>query len=297
MLAKRTISFDEASHTYRDEFKKEYVSVTTLIERYCPKFDREFWAIKKAQDLNTTPELIKASWDEITKHSQDKGNREHKLLEDSINLSNNNAKFDYEGKTNPKLGLGMISINKTNLHVLQNSPLAQKYPKIYQFLKGYIEDGWTLYAERRVYLAEYLVAGTIDCLLVKNKFFMIVDWKTNKDKLMFKSGYFKKVGGIKTNTWVDKKEYMYDILSRVEHCKGMKYTIQLSLYAKILEMWGYKCTGLFLFHIPNEIDITNFPITYLHQDCLNLLNHFKSGLPINKNINKNPNYGSNFGIF
>lgn len=296
MLEKRIISFDEASHTYKDEFKNPYISVTTLIKKCCPEFNTEFWSKYKADQLGTTATLIKASWKDISDKSIVKGNGEHKLLEDSINDANGKAKFDYDGSYKPTMGLGKIQINQTNIYVLQNSPLAKKYPKIYQFLKKHIEDGWTLYAERRVYLAEYLVAGTIDCLLVKGKLFMIVDWKTNKDKLMFKSGYFKKVGGVKTDIWIDKKEYMFKPLDRIEHCKGKIYTVQLSLYAKILELWGYKCVGLHLFHLPNELNVTQINIEYLSQDCQNLLIHFKSGSTITKSINRSSNNGINFGI-
>lgn len=295
MVEKRNIAFNEKLHTYTDEFGKSYTSVTTLIDKYAPKFDKEKWALIKAKEAGTTPEIIKASWEQITDYACEKGSKEHKLLEDSIN----NATYKREEKYSElKISIGLnIIINTTNLHILANSPLANKYPKIYNYLKEKIEEGWTLHCEKRIYWAEYLVAGTIDLLLIKGKFFIIVDWKTNKDKMMFKSGYYKKVNGIKTNTWVDKKEYMFRPIGFLEHCKGIKYTLQLSMYAYIMELWGFKCIGLRLFHIREVEGLTQYEIKYEKQASELLLIDNINGISMNSGTKKITNVGTTFGIY
>ena len=293
----RTIKFNEELHKYTDEANLEYTSVTTVIGKYHEQFNENEWAYKKSQDTSIynpyrgmTPEQIKLQWKNTREYSQDRGNVTHKLLEDSINEANGKASFEFDkDKVRIGIGQGVIEFNKTNLHILANTPLAKKYPKIYSYLRKYIEEGWTLYAEKRIYWFDYLIAGTIDCLLVKNKFFMIVDWKTNKKKLEFRSGYYKKVNGLVTSQWVNKKENFYPPLTNIEFCKGHIYTLQLSLYALLMELWGFKCTGLILFHILEDVVQEPYNIKYWKEDCLNLCNHFSK-----KEIKKDN--GFTFGI-
>lgn len=40
--------FDEPSHKYTDNLGNEYVSTTTLLHNYKPKFDKEYWLNKKS---------------------------------------------------------------------------------------------------------------------------------------------------------------------------------------------------------------------------------------------------------
>ncbi len=305
----RTIRFNEALHTYTDENNKAYTSVTTVIGKYHEHFNENEWALKKSLDdspynpyRGMSPDAIKAQWKETREFSQDRGNVTHKLLEDSINESNGKASLEFErDKTRIGTGAGMIQFNQTNLHILANTPLAKKFPKIYAYLRKYIEQGWTLYAEKRIYWFPYLIAGTIDCLLVKGSFFMIVDWKTNKEKLEFRSGYYKKVQGVKTTQWVDKNERFFYPLNSIPFCKGHTYTLQLSLYAHLMELWGFKCVGLTLFHILNDVPQEPITIAYWQLHCQNLCSHF-SGVLSNSNSNKqsinqgNSNTNS-FGIF
>ena len=294
-MLKRTISFNEALHRYTDEDNNVYTSVTTVIGKYHEQFNEDYWAEQKAKELGVTKEIIKANWKESRDYANNKGTKTHSILEDSINASNGKANLEVEFKRT-RLGNGeLVSFNKINLHILANSPLAQLYPKIYAFLRKHIEEGWTLYAEKRIYWHPYLIAGTIDCLLIKGKFFIIVDWKTNKDELKFESGYYKKINGIKSNIWIKKNERFYFPLNHREFCKGHIYTLQLSLYAHLMELWGYKCVGLILFHIHNEIPKDPINISYWDKDVQNLCTHFSNGLITTSTIKNNTNQ-IRFGI-
>lgn len=301
----REIKFDEGLHKYTDQDRLVYTSVTTLIGKYHDQFDKEFWAKNKSEDLSIyneyrgmSSEQIKAHWNDITVHSQNKGNKTHKILEDSINKANRNASFEFDQtKSRIGSGLGLIKINKTNINILAETPLAKKYPKIYNFLKNYIEDGWTLYAEKRIYWFDFLIAGTIDCLLMKDNLFMIVDWKTNKKKLEFRSGYYKKVNGLVTSQWINKDERFHHPLQNIPFCKGNVYTLQLSLYAYLMELWGFKCIALTLFHILNDVVQDPYVIPYWKQSCEKLTMHHKLSLSNPNNTNNGYNKNTSFGIF
>lgn len=301
----RTIKFNEALHTYTDEFNNPYTPVTSAIGKYHEHFNENEWALKKSLDQSPynpyrgmSVSEIKSQWKDTREFSQEKGNKTHKVLEDSINEANGKASFEFEkDKIRLGKGTGTIEFNKTNIHILAETPLAKKYPLIFIHLRKYIEDGWTLYAEKRIYWFPYLIAGTIDCLLVKGKFFMIVDWKTNKKKLEFRSGYYKKFQGIETTEWINKNERFYFPLNKIPFCKGHIYTLQLSLYALLMELWGFKCIGLTLFHILNDVPQPPITIAYWKQDCLNLCSHFSQPSNINSSNKKNTNQDTSFGIF
>ena len=291
---KRNIKYDEASHTYRDEHNIKYTSVTTLIGQYQVPFDSNYWAEVKAKELNLTKEQVLQNWADITKFACDKGNATHKVLEDSINASNDNANLNVETNSFQRIykGINVLSNQEIDIKLLGTSPLAYKYPEIFLTLLDYVENhGCKIYAEKRIYWAEYQIAGTIDCLLVKGKQFLIVDWKTNKDELVFKSGYFKKVNGIKSNTWVDKDERLLVPLTNIQKSKGSTYTLQLSLYALLMELWGFECIGLLLYHIRDNDKPKLYRIAYWKQDCQRLLIHHKNALTISNNNQSSMTFG------
>ena len=94
---------------------------------------------------------------------------------------------------------------------------------------------------------------------------MILDWKTNKDPLKFTPGYYKKEWNadrtkkVKTGQWVPKNDRLLHPLSNVPYCKGMIYTLQLSMYAFMCELWGYEVAGIVLCHIRPELDENKEP--------------------------------------
>src|SRR5687767_661034 len=85
MMQKRTISFNEQFHRYTDEDSNVYTSVTTLIGKYVPPFNRNYWSKYKANQTGLSQQQVLDNWDQITKEACDRGNKEHKLIEDSVN--------------------------------------------------------------------------------------------------------------------------------------------------------------------------------------------------------------------
>lgn len=262
----RNISFNEALHQYTDEESFVYTSVTTKIKSVEQAFDKEYWSLYKANERGVTQEEILKEWEEINKISCDKGTIIHKKLEDSINNVYHKEFPLYRGNESGRLWKKEIK----DLDSLANSDLRFISIDIYNYLVILINNGWTLYTEYRVYLQEHLIAGTIDLLAIKGDDFIIVDWKTNKDELHFKSGYYKKKwqGGVKVKTteWVDKKEYFLKPLGHLEYCKGNIYSLQLSMYAYIMKEWEYKLKGLVLYHI-RDIGVKPYKINYLENEA------------------------------
>jgi len=102
-----------------------------------------------------------------------------------------------------------------------------------------------LEVERIVYNEKHMIAGTIDLLLLSGKKVTLIDWKTNK--AIKKKGY--------------KGEKGKEPLQEVDDCNFNKYTMQLSLYAYMLELQGYEIEKLIMVHL-TENNAVEYELKY-----------------------------------
>lgn len=302
------ILFNEEEHKYYDANGSIYTSVTTLIGKYTNTYDTELWAmftglkehgfkvrlekekrciyvgnvLYKLKDLMKDSlfkawymEII-ARWDGLTIEACNRGNAIHNELEDSINIS----KGDFKGATNSLISpIGKKTINTQ--HDLDKTMLQDKYPMVYTRLSGYLARSFSIFAEKKVYLQDYLVAGMIDVPLILGKYFCILDWKSNKNELHKTAGYYKKDKNfVKTTEWIETGEHFLYPLNMLEASKFNIYALQLSLYAYILEQWGYTLmtNGLEIIHFPIDKEPLLIKIPYLKHEVEVMLNHHKQSL-------------------
>ncbi len=295
-MIKKKIFFNEELHKYTDEDNKVYTSVTQLIGKVEPKYDEEFWAIYRVieqKGYKPRPFLeqriieitwqgkrqkffldafingllpikkeafqVKKDWEDIKNAACRWGTTKHEFLEDSLNKILDTGTYSIDAIKRNVETEG-FAFKVTNRKELEESPLRFAYPLIYRQICKYIDEGWTLFSEKRVYDAEYLIAGTIDLLLVKNGECFIIDWKTNRKPLKFISGYYKKEWNedrtekYETTEWVDRDDRLLFPLNRVLACKGSTYILQLSLYHYLCFRWGLKPKGTLLVHIRPKLD-------------------------------------------
>lgn len=314
------LSFDEPNHRYYDKSNKTYTSVTQFLGTFEPQFDEYYWgmytALKdnkkkvvydkadiaagiitfdgrkhKIKDLHKDSiykhwfAATVAKWKGLTAEANFRGNNIHAYLEDKINESKGlftgkSDNYQITASSKPKEIATIVDLDKTDL--------AEKYPFIYNRLKLYIEKDCIIYAEKRVKLDLAQLAGTIDVPIIKrgtNKF-VILDWKTNKDEFKPTSGYMKKiqVGGqwIKSDQFVPTDDRFLEPISHLPLCKINTYTLQLSLYAYILECWGYEIVdkGLEIIHIRPGVDPKVIKIPYLKDEVEIIILHRLKALGI-----------------
>jgi hypothetical protein len=291
MLETREITFEPVAHSYTDETKRQYISTTQLIGLVSEDYDDDYWATYRVLDMlghrlrpvkgtdriaihdKTKREFVEYSyrqlaimynikqhvsmiqqdWKDTTIDSCEWGSAKHSYLEECIlrftktkgvtfnTLVTNNQDYRYK----------IVSMEE-----LANSPLKFSYPGIYEMLERSIAAGWTIFVEKRVYHPDYLVAGTIDLLLIKDKDFVIIDWKTNKKPIYNKTGYYKKAWNanrtkkIETGEWVDTDDRFKHPINHLLYNKFNIYSLQLSIYSYILEAWGFNYAGNKLVHLP-----------------------------------------------
>ena len=312
----KELIFTEHDHKYRDENNIVYTSVTTLLDKYKEPFDSEFWSMYtglkdagfrlkpypeeqairlgtvkyKLVDLVKEPyyvqlqDLTKAMWALKTTHACMRGNDIHNSIELGINKTRNdigaldNDLITYE--ENPfKCGKNINSLND-----LDASHLKDKFPFIYNILKPLVEKGATVFSEKRVYMSRYRIAGTIDCPIIKGKYFSILDWKSNAADMHDTPGYYKKekIDGewIKSDTWIVTDESFNDPISHIPASKFHTYCMQLSIYAYIMEQWGYTLipNGLAIVHYPLNKEPVYLRVPYLRNEVIALFTDHKRKL-------------------
>lgn len=264
--------FDEGPHKYTDTYGNEYISVTTIIGNYSPKFDKDYWLHRKAKELGITEKELAKRWQDITNEACTRGSHTHNGLEDGIKGSSmfkDAIKYLNQVETGRCITVADIPNLKARPLDIEKFKEAtnNKYPKIYEVFDFYVTRGYTIYSEIGVFLPSLLISGTIDVLAIKSDRFVILDWKTNKDGLHFTSGYYKKDKTCKpvqlTNNWIEKDEKMLPPFNTLPECNGSHYTIQLSTYARMVELiLGIPCVGCGLCHIGTPFKLNQYGMPY-----------------------------------
>lgn len=260
--------FDEGPHKYTDSNGNEYISVTTIIGNYVPEFNSKYWAHKKAKEQGVTEKEILRQWDKIKKEACERGTHTHNGIEDAIkDVSMFKDAIRYlmqtdSGRCITVADLPYIVINPLDVDKFKKAT-DNKYEEIYRVFKFYTDKGYTIYSEIGVFDPELLISGTIDILCVRPTDFVILDWKTNRDGLKFESGYFKKdkttIPNQLTNEWVRTKNKMLPPLNHLDECNGSHYTMQLSIYARLVErILEIPCVGLGLCHIGSPFVLNSY---------------------------------------
>ena len=261
--------FNEEEHKYTDTFANSYLSTTTLLHNYAPKFDKSYWLKKKARELGISQKELAKQWQTITDEACERGTNTHNGLENGIKGS---SKFKDAVEHLKRPSGQMITVADMNRIDSFTKPLDlkeficmtdNKYHDIYKVLQYYIERDYKIYSEIGVFLPEYLVSGTIDVLCVREDRMVVGDWKTNRGGLKFESGYYKKDKQQKpaqqTDIWVPKSESLLPPLINLPNCNGSIYNMQLSVYAFMVEtILGIPNAGLWLFHIDSDFELNEY---------------------------------------
>ena len=190
------IEFFPKPHLYRIDGTTNYVSATTLINRFFKDFDAEKIA-KKIEERRGVPKKItmKVWADEGTQAAED-GLKLHRDIEDY-----------FENK------------------IEQSS---REFKFFLEFYKNKLGSPTPFRTEWRIFDNNRKVAGTADLVLrKKDGTFAIYDWKRSKE--------IKRNGHPDFHTKITAKGV--SLMSGIEHCNYIHYSLQLNIYKKILEKY------------------------------------------------------------
>lgn len=262
--------FDEPQHKYTDTLGNGYISTTTILHNYQPKFDKSYWLRKKSKELGISEKKLEQQWDIIKDEACERGSNTHNGLEDGIKGGSQFKKaiqYLETRQSGEMITVADISTILGNYRLLDLSEFIEltenKYPQIYEVFQRYTDNGYQIYAEIGTFLIDFLVSGTIDVLLLREDKFVIGDWKTNRGGLKFEAGYFKKDKSQKpaqtTDIWVPKQDFLLPPVNNLPNCNGSVYNLQLSMYAFMVELiLGIPCIGMWLCHIDSDFELNEY---------------------------------------
>ncbi len=202
-----SLGFDEKSHTYaKDETgNSEYISVTTLIERFFP-FDLMRYIERKAEEENRTEEDVLDEYLLMRDEAAEKGTYLHNQIECFLKQHN----FDADSK---------------------------EFELFRDFYNKEIKPRNLLFfdAERMIVSQKYNVAGTIDCLFKKEgkDEYVMLDWKRSKKLIIDGRPRIFGYG------------YALSELNTLDNSSYNRYCLQQNIYKHIAETeYGMKISSM-----------------------------------------------------
>lgn len=193
------IAFEDETHKYhhpKDETgNAEYISVTTLIDRFFP-FDLERFIKSKAKKESRSEDDVLEEFLKNRDEAAEKGTYLHEQIENFLTQKEHDSS-------------------------LKEFSLFKKF-----YTEIIVENGFRFVeAEKKILLEEYNVAGTVDALFKKpyKDEYIILDWKRSKKLTV--DGYPKKFG----------YGYALSELSHLDNSSYYKYALQQNIYKYILK--------------------------------------------------------------
>ena len=242
MFKNSKIKFIEESHRYiNTETGRDYISGTTFLGKYKPKFDADkmayFTALKrsKLENRKVTKEEILNEWAASRDYSCERGSAFHLAMENFI-----------------KYG----EVNEEYKKIIGNYSLV---------VSKHVSDIVKVFSEILFYIDEYEIAGTADiCWEHSDGTFTIGDFKTNK-QFRYYSPY---------NNW------LHAPVSHLQECEFNNYTLQMSLYAYMCELLtGKKCRGLLILWLNKDTGkFEPIHCNYLKHEIIMLLRNYSKTL-------------------
>lgn len=189
------IQFSDSDHTYLIDKKNKAISVTELVGRYFPKFDKEFWANKESIKTGKPKNEILKKWDDLGKKARDLGTELHEQIENFYN-------------------------SKEYIR-------SKELDKFFKFHKNHIQDKYQPHrTEWRIFDEDKNLAGTVDMVYEKeNGELFIFDWKRSK-KIINSDGSIEKNNPFENGL---------NGLSHLPSSDYVKYCLQQNIYKNILE--------------------------------------------------------------
>lgn len=214
-----TIAFEDEAHIYHhpkdNTGNAQYISVTTLIDRFFP-FDIDRYIEGKATNENRDPQEVLEEFLQLRDEAAEKGTEMHVNIEHFL-------------------------IGKSH------SVLSKEFNLFSKFYQDVIQRfGFEFYeAEKRILLEEFNIAGTVDALFKNpnNNEYIMLDWKRSK-KLV-----------IDGNPRIFGYGFALSELQHLDNSSYYKYALQLNIYKYILEKnYGLKISSMNLIVLHENYD-------------------------------------------
>ncbi len=307
------IFFDEPSHTYRldDPVNGELcISATTFLGLFKKPFRGEYWSWYTALRLALNMEKSEFSqelrikfrhnWDAVDDQSDEEAKDiitsyalSYAITLDEMRMYQQIALHSWKKENDDSKTKGTNFHNYKEGEIYRNNGL--EYDGVYTKIVNQVADLSKLHdpnsvviaPELQMYNREFKVSGTADKIFIyPNKDVDIDDWKTNK-KIEMENKY-KGKGKNKL------KGKMFYPLQHLDDVNYNHYCLQVSLYAWMLEQYGYKPRTLKFTHVVLDdvdktkiVESTEYRTHYMKHEVENMLNYYaKNKEELHKRLKK-----------
>ena len=262
------VTLIESTHTYVNEKQQVYKSVGKLIKEYTPPFQSDYWskykAIKDVLVQHDVWEKYKAGcggWENVVEHYE-----RNPVFIDKILSRQKEYLQEWKVKAKEATEYGSevhLSHEQEDLEAIEIyfNDIPHKIVKEDIVAIPDFESN-LIVLEQPVYSHILRLAGTPDRLVKTGKDIVVVDYKTNKS--------------ISTRGF--RGETLLGPLSELENCSFSIYTMQLSLYAWLLERRGYNITKMYIVHEPSTgLEPKQLDVPYRKDLVLGLIKYHYDG--------------------
>ncbi len=260
--APANVTFKKKGHTYKDQYGKEYVSVTTLIGKYHKKFDTQYWSTYKAckdvlEKINlwSRYKTKAGGWQSVVDYFKKNGHKLDSSVYKRILKRKQWYIDEWKSESDIACTLGNKQHDTLEKLVLShkkvrvgNRKIAEVSPATLLDMQGFVHTGNSIHPELLLWNEKYRLAGQADLVEKTGNEIVIKDYKTCKE--------------IKMDPFMG--TMMLDPLQYLPDTNYSKFTIQLSTYGWMLEELGYRVTGIVMIHIDRitgEV-IREYPLAY-----------------------------------
>jgi hypothetical protein len=242
--------------------------VTTLIKKYVPEFDAHYWSTYKAMkavlerkgEWRTYKENC-GGWENVVayvrldkkfKYREEVMAKKREILamwEEEKNAAATRGTIYHKKREADDRKSGVV-VHEAKEHYVMSSEASKS---------GIKEDG--LYPELLIYDDEFEIAGQADWVLKAGSTIHIKDYKTSKD--VDKAGFMDEMLLYPLNGLLNAKFYIY--------------SIQMSLYAYLLERKGYDVGTLVIEHVDGRTHETldKLPTEYYRNEVIALIKDWR----------------------
>lgn len=216
------IKFYDHNHSYIDtRNNKQLISVTTWLKQFQPEFKSDFWSKRKAQERGISQEEVLKEWEMLRDYGTSRGSYIHLAAE---HLSNGKY-FQYE--TPAKI----VAMGWEDKFLIESKPLFSQ-------VETFIKEQNPVVIKNELILGNDNIAGQCDLLCYMNNKISLLDFKT--DKSIEFSNKFQK---------------LKPPFQSLDDCNMSKYTLQLSIYKRLLESkTSIRIEQMFIVHFNKDND-------------------------------------------
>lgn len=277
------VCYNDEAHVYwQENTGNKFISVTTLIGKFENEFDKEFWSLYKALERGFKEEfkMEKRQLLDTKKFDLERILEYYSIDEEELLRIQKTILEEWAEENRKSCELGTAIHAKLEEEfsqgekVLPNYGSGGKFPCIVNDYKLTQDKG--VFPELLIYWEDpdeqneskkLLIAGQVDRIIKDGNKIYITDYKTNKK--IDESSYQDKR--------TKKKQVMKYPLNNLDDCNKIHYTLQLSLYAWMLQQYNpeFEIELLELHHYDRNMNLTVYPVEYMKDEVERMIKFYK----------------------